>query len=272
MSPYPKGDCATSDPDESLADYTAATLDEAKAFYADFYGASTGDCPRRRLRPRSGDARRPSSSAAGRARALRARSAAVPEVAADNQPLETPDKANAFFIAGLNLKLRDDDPDYPGARARQLHARRRLPELAPRRPDPAEGGPLLRRRVAVRGRRSTSPGPSRPSRSTRPQNAAKLEAAFKEEIARALKDGFEEKEIARRSRAGCSRAGHARAGRLARPRLATDLFLDRTLAWDADFEKKIEALTPDEIVAAMRGTSTPKITIVKAGDFAKAKP
>ena len=27
--------------------------------------------------------------------------------------IEAPDKANAFFIAGLNLKLRDDDPDYP---------------------------------------------------------------------------------------------------------------------------------------------------------------
>ena len=27
--------------------------------------------------------------------------------------VQTPDKANAFFIAGQNLKLRDDDPDYP---------------------------------------------------------------------------------------------------------------------------------------------------------------
>ena len=26
---------------------------------------------------------------------------------------ETPDKANAFFIAGMNLDMRDDDPDYP---------------------------------------------------------------------------------------------------------------------------------------------------------------
>jgi zinc protease len=26
--------------------------------------------------------------------------------------LKTPDKANAFFIARLNLKVRDDNPDY----------------------------------------------------------------------------------------------------------------------------------------------------------------
>ena len=30
-----------------------------------------------------------------------------------NQSFATPDKANAFFVAGINLKLRDDHPDYP---------------------------------------------------------------------------------------------------------------------------------------------------------------
>ena len=29
------------------------------------------------------------------------------------QSFETPDKAQAFFVAGMNLNLRDDDPDYP---------------------------------------------------------------------------------------------------------------------------------------------------------------
>ena len=53
--------------------------------------------------------------------------------------------------------------------------------------------------------------------------------------------------------------------------LAQDLYLTRTLAWDADLEKKVQALTPAEIVLAMRRHIDPgKITIVKAGDFAKA--
>lgn len=32
----------------------------------------------------------------------------------DKQFFNTPDKANAFFIAGSNLEIRDDDPAYPG--------------------------------------------------------------------------------------------------------------------------------------------------------------
>ena len=47
--------------------------------------------------------------------------------------------------------------------------------------------------------------------------------------------------------------------------------MGRTLAWDAEFEKKIAALTPEQINAAMRRYIDPaKITIVKAGDFAKS--
>ena len=67
-------------------------------------------------------------------------------------------------------------------------------------------------------------------------------------------------------------ADHRRAqdAELAR-RLATGAFAGRTLAWDAELEKKIAALTPDQINAAMRRYIDPaKITIIKAGDFAKA--
>jgi zinc protease len=53
-------------------------------------------------------------------------------------------------------------------------------------------------------------------------------------------------------------------------KLAQYRFLDRTLAWDAELEKRISALTPEEINAAMRRFIDPsKITIIKAGDFAK---
>src|SRR6185503_17176968 len=29
-----------------------------------------------------------------------------------NRAIETPDKTNALFLAGLNFKMNDDDPDY----------------------------------------------------------------------------------------------------------------------------------------------------------------
>ena len=35
------------------------------------------------------------------------------DVAALRQTLETPDKANAFYVAGQNLSVRDDDPGFP---------------------------------------------------------------------------------------------------------------------------------------------------------------
>ena len=43
--------------------------------------------------------------------------------------------------------LRDDNPDYAALDVRQLHARRRLPELTARRPHPPEGRHQLRRRL-----------------------------------------------------------------------------------------------------------------------------
>jgi zinc protease len=46
----------------------------------------------------------------------------------------------------------------------------------------------------------------------------------------------------------------------------------RTLAWDAELEKKVGALGGDAIPAAMRRHIDPaKMTMVKAGDFARVK-
>ena len=106
-----------------------------------------------------------------------------------------------------------------------------------------------------------------------PQNAAKLEAAFREEIAARAQGRLRgRRRSPRPSPAGCSR-GRSRGPRtraLART-LAVDLYLDRTLAWDAELEKKVEALTGEQIQAAMRKYLDPaKMTIVKAGDFANA--
>ena len=53
-------------------------------------------------------------------------------------------------------------------------------------------------------------------------------------------------------------------------RLNNYLYYDRTLAFDADFEKKVEALTAAQVNGAMKKFIDPKkISIVKAGDFDK---
>ena len=105
-----------------------------------------------------------------------------------------------------------------------------------------------------------------------PQNVERLEAAFKEEVARAVKEGFTPEEIA------AAKSGYLQSRQVSRAqdnelagRLNSYLFLGRTLAWDADLEKKIAALTPADVNEAMRRYIDPsKLIIIKSGDFAKA--
>jgi zinc protease len=53
--------------------------------------------------------------------------------------------------------------------------------------------------------------------------------------------------------------------------LASYLFLNRTFAWDEALDKKINALTVEQVNEALRRFVDPaKMTIIKAGDFAKS--
>ncbi|MFY9550133.1 MAG: pitrilysin family protein [Thermoanaerobaculia bacterium] len=274
MNPYPKGDVRYVETlDESLASYKGATLEDSKAFYGGFYGASNGelavvgDFDEKEIAALSAELFGNWKSPAAFTR--------VPQPYQDvpivNQALETPDKANAFFVAGQNLAIRDDDPDYPALVLGNYML----------------GGGFLNSRLATRIRQkdglsygvgsqlSASPLDKSGAFTTfaiyAPQNEAKLEKAFQEEVARVLKDGYEAREIAE-AKSGwlqSRQVTRAQDPSLART-LATGLYLGRTLAWDADFEKKVEALTAGEIQAAMRRHLDPaKMTIVKAGDFAK---
>ena len=49
------------------------------------------------------------------------------------------------------------------------------------------------------------------------------------------------------------------------------LYYDRTYAWDSSLEKKVEAVTADQALAALRKYIDPaKLTVVTAGSFAGA--
>ncbi len=116
MNPYPKGDVRyTATPEESVADYKAVTLEDVKKFYAEYYGASVGelavvgDFDAKEIGALAGSLFGDWKSPHAFERVPRLYKAAEPV----NRSFETPDKPNAFFIAGLNLNIRDDDPDYP---------------------------------------------------------------------------------------------------------------------------------------------------------------
>ena len=270
LGPYPKGDVRyTRTPDEEVAEITAATLEQTTRFYRDFYGASNGqltvvgDFDEKELT-------RIANEVFGTWKSPRPFTR-VPTVFTDaaptNQSFATPDKANAFFVAGFNLSIRDDHADYPALVLGNYML----------------GGGFLSSRLASRIRQKDGLsygvgsgmnvsaldqfGRFTATAIYAPQNAEKLEAAFKEEIERMLKDGFTAEEVA------AAKTGYLQSRQVSRAqdnelagRLNTYLFLDRTLKWDADVEAKIKALTPEQINAAMRRHMNPaKISIIKAG-------
>ena len=106
-----------------------------------------------------------------------------------------------------------------------------------------------------------------------PQNIAKLERCVRDELGRLLRDGVTADELDK------ARQGYLQSlkvGRSSDSALAGTLsglrHLDRTMAWEADFEKKIAALTHDQVNAALRKHIDPqKLVVVAAGDF-EAKP
>jgi zinc protease len=274
LSPYPKGDVRyINTSDETIAELNAVTLDQAKQFYQDFYGASNaqltvvGDFDEKEITKLATELFGSWKSPKPFARVP----SVYKDVAAINQSFPAPDKANAFFIAGFNLKIRDDNPDYPAL----LLGNYML------------GGGFLNSRLASRIRQKDGLsygvgsginisaldeyGSFLANAIYAPQNVEKLEAAFKEEIARMLKDGFTAEEVE------AAKSGYLQSREVSRAqdnelvgRLNNYLFIGRTLQWDADLDAKLKSLTPEQINAAMRRHIVPsRLTIIKAGDFAK---
>jgi zinc protease len=188
--------------------------------------------------------------------------------------LETPDKENAFFVAKMNLDINKNDADYPalvianyilGGDAgfdSRLMARIRVKEGL----SYGVGSSL------AAGDRDRAGGWVAYAISA-PQNSAKVEAAFQDELAKALRDGFTDAEV----KAAISGALQIRTqqfsqdGQLASEWVAS-LDVDQTFVWQQQFFAHIKALTPNDVNSALRKYIDPaKLTIVKAGDFARVK-
>jgi zinc protease len=275
MYPFPRSDVrATPAIDEQIEDVKSVKVEDARAFHKQFYGASNGQLavvgdfdP--------GEVKKAAEDLFGGwkspARFERVKTG-FQKITPVNATIETPDKSNAVFLAALRVNLGDSDPDYPAL----VFGNYML------------GGGFLNSRLATRIRvkdgLSYGVGSSFSAKADEkdgqfqvyaiaaPQNVAKVEAAFKEEIARALKEGFTQKEIdADRSGWLQSRQVNRAEDRSLVNTLSTRDYDGRTLYWDEALEKKVTALTADDIVAAMRRHLDPsQVSIVKAGDFQKA--
>jgi zinc protease len=192
-------------------------------------------------------------------------------VDATDRKFETPDKQNAMLGIGMTAKMSDADPDYPamlvanyifgGSSGSRLYKRIRDKEglsygvysgfLAPPLDD---GGYFVMQAISA------------------PQNAPKVEASFRDELARTLKDGFtaEEVALAKKSWLDGVMVGRANDSTLL-AYMGQNVRFGRTFQWEAGLEAKVAALTPEQVNAAFRSHIDPAaLFTVKAGDFKKA--
>ncbi|MBK9797837.1 MAG: insulinase family protein [Holophagaceae bacterium] len=272
---YPAGHpLAFRGPDQRLEELKAARVEDLKAFHQAFYGANhaelaaSGDFDSAELQRIVTDLFGTWNSPA----AFERIPARLKVPAGQHKVIETPDKKGAFFLVQSRWAMKDADPDYPAF----LMANQIL------------GGGALKSRLADRLRQKEGfsygagslmdVGALDPVTRWQayallaPENAAKLEAAFDDEIQKALKDGFtqEELDFARNTwlqgEQNERQEDRAIAGWLGR-----SLHFGRSVRFEAEVEAKVQALKLEEVNAALRKHLRPEsFVVVKAGDFTKA--
>ncbi len=275
LKPYPQDDVRyTLTPEEEIERVRHVTLDDVRAFHRDFYGASAGElavagaCEPEEL--------------IGLATELlgtwecRTPYERIAETFAERPPIlesiETPDKESAVFSAGLRIELCSDDADYPAMVLANFMT----------------GGGFLNSRLATRIRRTEGLSYGVGSRLSAsdwdrdgsfgayaiyaPQNDARLLNAFREEIQRVLDNGFTAEEVEAAKSGWLQRQTVSRS----QDRELVRTLVDReerghTMLWDAELEKRVAELTPEQTHETFRRyVDLEKISIVRAGDFANA--
>lgn len=258
--------------DEQIARQKAATVAEAREFWASFYGtqggtlAIVGDFDPEEIVPVLEEVFA-DWTAPQPYRRIEQPFAALEQVAVD---IETPDKTNAMMLAVQAIRMKDDDPDYPAmALANFMLGGGFLNSRLPKRIRQQEG--------LSYGVGSQFVVPSLDDAGGfyayaifAPENADKVVTAFKEEMMRALESGFTAEEVAAAKRGYLDRARNARANdATVAGTLSSNLFLDRTMAFVEKQEEAIAALTPEAVNAALkRHIDMEKMSIFRGGDFA----
>ena len=195
------------------------------------------------------------------------------DVAPADLQIETPDKANAFFLAAQVLPIDDSHEDA----AALTMANYLL------------GGGFLNSRLATRIRQEEGLSYGVASQLVlhpidargqfvafaiyAPENRDRLEAAFREEIEKMLAEGFSEDEVTAGIQGYLQNANLMRAQDFAlASTLNSNLYFGRDMSWQTRHESEVRSLTAERINAAVRRwIDLEKMTFVKAGDFAKAQ-
>ncbi|MBA3975817.1 MAG: insulinase family protein [Candidatus Solibacter sp.] len=272
MAPYAKGDVRYVDTiDESIADLKAAKLDDLKAFYKDFYGASNGEAviigdfepeaTQQQLSRLFNEWKSPKPYTRV-AKSFKA-------IPAEAKAIETPDKANAMWVAGLPVQLKDTDAEYPALVLGNYIL--------------GSSGMGSRLFGRIRNKEGLSYGVGSAFSGTptedlqmlfayaicAPENAPKVEASFKDELAQIITKGYTQEEVdaAKKSWMQSRQVSRAQDRELA-GRMQSQRFFGRTMAFDSEMEAKVMAVTPAQIQAAMKKHfDAAKMSFYRAGDF-----
>ncbi|HEY3885513.1 MAG TPA: insulinase family protein, partial [Vicinamibacterales bacterium] len=189
-------------------------------------------------------------------------------VAPRNEKIETPDKANAEFMAGERFQMSQNDPDYPAMVLASYMFGEPITSRISDRIRNREGlsyGANARIVVPAQGDSAMLTG----TVSLNPGFGPRVESSFMDELKKVYDQGFTPTEVERAKKAYLDARLVARATDAALLNLlVSHEQIDRPLQWDADLESKIAALSADQVNAAFRRHIDPNgVTIVKAGDF-----
>jgi zinc protease len=275
LSPYPRDDVRyVRTIDEEVEDLTRLTVENVRSFHQTFYGASHGELVVvGRFDPAE------VSTVAGdllgswkTGKPYTPITAAFKEVPPIETKIETPDKENAQLFAGLRLRLRDTDSDYPAmVMASYMFGSGGLSSRLPNRIRNVEGlsytvssnftAPVLGDAAALSAAAIANP-----------RNIPQVQASLLDELARTLRDGFTVAELSAAKRAFLdSRIGSRSSDGGLMNLIAAREQYGRTLMWDEQLETNVAALALDQVNAAFRRhVNAAAMAIVKGGDFKAA--
>lgn len=185
--------------------------------------------------------------------------------------IDTPDKANAVYIAGVNNEIGDEHPDYEAMLIGNY----------------IMGGGPLSSRIADRVRKQDGlsytamtrfQGDSDDARGmymmfciSNPMNTEKVVSTVREEVDRMIASGVTQDELnkAKESYLTNRQGRRANDGRIA-DELLTNMRTGRTMEFQQASDDRIMSLSKDQVDEAMRKVIDPeRLLIITAGDFGK---
>ena len=274
LSPFTKTDAQYAPTrEEQIPELQKTTIEQARAFHDQFYGANHGILavvgP---LEP--ADVQKAAAALFGSwnsGKPFKPLVTPFKKAPSINEKIETPDKANAEFLAGERFQMSQSDPDYAAMVLASYMFGEPITSRISDRIRNREGlsyGANARITVPAEGDSAMLSG----TVSLNPGVGPKVEASFVDELKNVYEKGFTQAEVdgAKKAWLDSRVVGRSTDAALLGLMVSHEQ-INRPLQWDADLETKIAALTADQVNAAFRRHIDPAdLSIVKAGDFKAA--